>query len=224
MELTYRTLQRPESDIIGWTVANRVKKAGKHILRINQGKTDIKCSSLHSARVVVAEAVVVSELVSFKFQLSKIPCNRSWKLDDGGGGSAGGVGGAGQGVCTTKPTSWSLGGVEVQAETTMLIAQIISNCLTFDMISLQLVFEFVASDLQRDDFFERVDQHPTCLRFLLGDVGVDLVELLLIGDFLLIDACAVLPMANADKAGQPDQHDGHDDGEVHDSKSGSGTV
>lgn len=39
MELTYRTLQRPESDIIGWTVANRVKKAGKHILRINQGKT-----------------------------------------------------------------------------------------------------------------------------------------------------------------------------------------
>lgn len=39
MELTYRTLQRPESDILGWTVANLVSKDGKRILRIKQGKT-----------------------------------------------------------------------------------------------------------------------------------------------------------------------------------------
>jgi integrase len=38
MELTYRTLQRPESDILGWTVANRPKKDGKHILRVTQAK------------------------------------------------------------------------------------------------------------------------------------------------------------------------------------------
>jgi integrase len=38
MELTYRTLQRPESDILGWTVANLVAKDGKRILRVNQQK------------------------------------------------------------------------------------------------------------------------------------------------------------------------------------------
>lgn len=39
MELTYRTLQRPESDILGWTVANLVAKDGKRVLRVKQGKT-----------------------------------------------------------------------------------------------------------------------------------------------------------------------------------------
>jgi integrase len=53
MELTYRTLQRPESDILDWTVANLTMKDGKRILRVNQGKTgttvDIALSEdLHS--------------------------------------------------------------------------------------------------------------------------------------------------------------------------------
>lgn len=39
MELTYRTLQRPESDILYWTVANIATKDGARILRIQQGKT-----------------------------------------------------------------------------------------------------------------------------------------------------------------------------------------
>lgn len=39
MELTYRTLQRPESDIIGWTPAIIRQKAGGKVLRIVQNKT-----------------------------------------------------------------------------------------------------------------------------------------------------------------------------------------
>lgn len=39
MELTYRTLQRPESDILDWTVANLTMKDGRRILRVDQGKT-----------------------------------------------------------------------------------------------------------------------------------------------------------------------------------------
>lgn len=38
MELTYRTLQRPESDILDWTVANLAMKDGKRILRVEQAK------------------------------------------------------------------------------------------------------------------------------------------------------------------------------------------
>lgn len=38
MELTYRTLQRPESDILDWTVANVITKDGKRVLRNNQAK------------------------------------------------------------------------------------------------------------------------------------------------------------------------------------------
>lgn len=38
MELTYRTLQRPESDILDWTVANLPLKDGKRILRVEQAK------------------------------------------------------------------------------------------------------------------------------------------------------------------------------------------
>lgn len=38
MELTYRTLQRPESDILDWTVANLRLKDGKRILRVEQAK------------------------------------------------------------------------------------------------------------------------------------------------------------------------------------------
>ena len=38
MELTYRTLQRPESDILHWTVANLATKDGKRILRVEQAK------------------------------------------------------------------------------------------------------------------------------------------------------------------------------------------
>jgi integrase len=39
MELTYRTLQRPESDIIFWTVANLPVVDGRRILRVTQNKT-----------------------------------------------------------------------------------------------------------------------------------------------------------------------------------------
>lgn len=39
MELTYRTLQRPESDILGWTLANLPIKDGHRILRNHQNKT-----------------------------------------------------------------------------------------------------------------------------------------------------------------------------------------
>lgn len=39
MELTYRTLQRPESDIIYWTIANLPTKDGKRIIRNIQNKT-----------------------------------------------------------------------------------------------------------------------------------------------------------------------------------------
>lgn len=39
MELTYLTLQRPESDMLDWTVANLTTKGGKRILRVDQGKT-----------------------------------------------------------------------------------------------------------------------------------------------------------------------------------------
>jgi integrase len=39
MALTYRTLQRPESDILDWTVANLATKDGKRILRTKQRKT-----------------------------------------------------------------------------------------------------------------------------------------------------------------------------------------
>lgn len=38
MTLTYRTLQRPESDILGWTVANLPKKDGRRIIRNQQAK------------------------------------------------------------------------------------------------------------------------------------------------------------------------------------------
>lgn len=38
MELTYRTLQRPESDILDWTIANLPIKDGKRILRNKQAK------------------------------------------------------------------------------------------------------------------------------------------------------------------------------------------
>jgi integrase len=39
MELTYRTLQRPESDIIGWTTSNVVMKGHERVLRFEQHKT-----------------------------------------------------------------------------------------------------------------------------------------------------------------------------------------
>lgn len=39
MELVYRTLQRPEKDVLAWTPANRITKAGAPILRFKQGKT-----------------------------------------------------------------------------------------------------------------------------------------------------------------------------------------
>lgn len=39
MELTYRTLQRPESDIIRWTPANVRSKSGAKVLRVEQNKT-----------------------------------------------------------------------------------------------------------------------------------------------------------------------------------------
>ncbi len=39
MELTYRTLQRPESDILGWTPANIRAKGESKVLRVEQNKT-----------------------------------------------------------------------------------------------------------------------------------------------------------------------------------------
>lgn len=39
MELTYRTLQRPESDIIGWDTTVLAMAGGKRVLRFRQGKT-----------------------------------------------------------------------------------------------------------------------------------------------------------------------------------------
>lgn len=39
MELTYRTLQRPESDIIRWDTTALAMHAGKRVLRFQQGKT-----------------------------------------------------------------------------------------------------------------------------------------------------------------------------------------
>lgn len=39
MTLVYRTLQRPEVDVLGWTIANIVTKDGKRILRNKQSKT-----------------------------------------------------------------------------------------------------------------------------------------------------------------------------------------
>jgi integrase len=39
MELVYRTLQRPEIDVLAWTPANVVKKAGAPVLRFEQSKT-----------------------------------------------------------------------------------------------------------------------------------------------------------------------------------------
>lgn len=39
MELVYRTLQRPEVDVLSWTPANIIKKAGVPVLRFVQSKT-----------------------------------------------------------------------------------------------------------------------------------------------------------------------------------------
>jgi len=39
MELVYRTLQRPEVDVLAWTPANRISKAGAPVLRFVQSKT-----------------------------------------------------------------------------------------------------------------------------------------------------------------------------------------
>ena len=39
MELVYRTLQRPEIDVLAWTPANRITKAGAPVLRFIQSKT-----------------------------------------------------------------------------------------------------------------------------------------------------------------------------------------
>ncbi|MDR2260221.1 MAG: tyrosine-type recombinase/integrase [Azoarcus sp.] len=39
MELCYRTLQRPDSDILSWTVANIISRQGLRVLRVQQNKT-----------------------------------------------------------------------------------------------------------------------------------------------------------------------------------------
>lgn len=39
MELVYRTLQRPEVDVLAWTPANRISKGGAQVLRFVQSKT-----------------------------------------------------------------------------------------------------------------------------------------------------------------------------------------
>lgn len=39
MELVYRTLQRPEVDVLAWTPANIIKKGGKPVLHFRQSKT-----------------------------------------------------------------------------------------------------------------------------------------------------------------------------------------
>jgi integrase len=42
MELVYRTLQRPEVDVLGWTQANIKRKGEGRVLRFVQSKTDQK--------------------------------------------------------------------------------------------------------------------------------------------------------------------------------------
>lgn len=39
MELVYRTLQRPDGDVLAWTAANIQRKAGQRVLRFTQSKT-----------------------------------------------------------------------------------------------------------------------------------------------------------------------------------------
>jgi len=39
MELVYRSLQRPEIDVLAWTPANRITKGGEPVLRFVQSKT-----------------------------------------------------------------------------------------------------------------------------------------------------------------------------------------
>jgi integrase len=59
MELVYRTLQRPEVDVLAWTPANVQKKAGKDVLRFTQSKTGRKIDIALEGRLgeVVAEAI-----------------------------------------------------------------------------------------------------------------------------------------------------------------------
>ncbi len=51
MELTYRTLQRPESDIIAWTTSNVVTKGGEKVLRFEQHKTHVAVDIALSGRL-----------------------------------------------------------------------------------------------------------------------------------------------------------------------------
>lgn len=52
MELTYRTLQRPESDIVGWTSANIVRDGERRLLKHRQNKTGTEIAIELPASVV----------------------------------------------------------------------------------------------------------------------------------------------------------------------------
>jgi integrase len=59
MELVYRTLQRPEVDVIAWTPANVRAKDGGKVLRIKQGKTKttVDIALVGELGAMVAEAI-----------------------------------------------------------------------------------------------------------------------------------------------------------------------
>jgi integrase len=59
MELTYRTLQRPESDIIGWTSANLVTEDGRRMLvhRQNKTGTELKIALPSSVTALIDRAL-----------------------------------------------------------------------------------------------------------------------------------------------------------------------
>lgn len=62
MELTYRTLQRPESDILGWTVANLATKDKKRVLRVKQGKTGTTVDIELSADLDALLKILIGEI------------------------------------------------------------------------------------------------------------------------------------------------------------------
>jgi integrase len=59
MELVYRTLQRPEVDVLGWTPANVRMKEGAKVLHFRQSKTDrlIDIALVGELGALVAEAI-----------------------------------------------------------------------------------------------------------------------------------------------------------------------
>jgi integrase len=68
MELTYRTLQRPESDIIGWTTANLITEDGIRKIRHKQNKTGtlLRIAIPEALDVMIRRAVGDETVVKLK--------------------------------------------------------------------------------------------------------------------------------------------------------------